>query len=54
MERKLKYTIEEKYNGQSIGMFLKEKEYSRAVIIELKKIYKCSYDEFFEGLDINM
>ena len=25
-----------------------------SVIIELKKIYKCSYDEFFEGLDINM
>lgn len=40
MERKLKYTIEEKYNGQSIGMFLKEKEYSRAVIIELKKTQK--------------
>ena len=24
-----------------------------SVIIELKKIYNCSYDEFFEGLDIN-
>ena len=23
-----------------------------SVIIELKKIYKCSYDEFFVGLDI--
>ena len=23
-----------------------------SVIIELKKIYKCSYDDFFEGLDI--
>lgn len=23
-----------------------------SVIIELKKIYKCSYDNFFEGLDI--
>ena len=22
-----------------------------SVIIELKKIYNCSYDEFFEGLD---
>ena len=22
-----------------------------SVIIELKKIYKCSYDDFFEGLD---
>lgn len=22
-----------------------------SVIIELKKIYKCSYDEFFAGLD---
>ena len=25
-----------------------------SVIIELKKIYKCSYDDFFEGLDVNM
>ena len=24
-----------------------------SVIIELRKIYKCSYDDFFEGLDIN-
>ena len=23
-----------------------------SVIIELRKIYNCSYDEFFEGLDI--
>ena len=23
-----------------------------SVIIELKKIYKCSYDDFFEGLDV--
>ena len=23
-----------------------------SVLIELKKIYKCSYDEFFTGLDI--
>ncbi len=23
-----------------------------SVIIELKKIYNCSYDRFFEGLDI--
>ena len=23
-----------------------------SVLIELKKIYKCSYDEFFVGLDI--
>ena len=22
------------------------------VIIELKKIYNCSYDDFFEGLDV--
>ena len=22
--------------------------------IELKKIYKCSYDDFFEGLDVNV
>lgn len=24
------------------------------LIIELKKIYNCSYDDFFEGLDINI
>lgn len=24
-----------------------------SVLIELKKIYNCSYDDFFEGLDIN-
>jgi len=24
-----------------------------SVLIELKKIYKCSYDEFFVGLDIS-
>lgn len=37
MERKLKYKIEEKYNGISIGNFLKGKGYSRGVIIQLKK-----------------
>lgn len=37
MERRLKYKIEEEHNGKSIGMFLKEKEYSRGVLIELKK-----------------
>ena len=37
MARKLQYKIEEKHSGKSIGMFLKEKEYSRAVLIELKK-----------------
>ena len=25
-----------------------------SVIIELKKIYNCTYDDFFEGLDINI
>ena len=25
-----------------------------SVIIELKKIYNCSYDDFFEGLDADM
>ena len=25
-----------------------------SVIIELKKIYNCTYDAFFEGLDINI
>ena len=25
-----------------------------SVLIELKKIYSCSYDDFFEGLDITL
>lgn len=25
-----------------------------SIIIELKKIYNCSYDDFFKGLDINI
>ena len=25
-----------------------------SVIIELKKIYNCSYDDFFEGLDVTI
>lgn len=25
-----------------------------SVIIELKKIYNCSYDDFFEGLDVRI
>ena len=25
-----------------------------SVIIELKKLYNCSYDDFFEGLDITI
>lgn len=37
MTRRIQYKIEEKHNGKCISMFLKEKEYSRAVIIELKK-----------------
>lgn len=37
MTRRIQYKIEEQHNGKGIGMFLKEKEYSRAVIIELKK-----------------
>ena len=24
-----------------------------SVLIELKKIYECSYDEFFQGLDVS-
>nr|WP_307990765.1 RluA family pseudouridine synthase [uncultured Niameybacter sp.] len=38
MTRKLHYKIEEQDKGKSIGSFLKEKDYSRGVIIELKKI----------------
>ena len=37
MIRKIQYNIEEKYNGKSIGDFLREKEYSRSIIVELKK-----------------
>lgn len=37
MIRKLQYQIDAKRDGQSIKMFLQEKEYSRAVLIELKK-----------------
>lgn len=25
-----------------------------SVIIELRKIYNCTYDDFFEGLDVNI
>ncbi len=25
-----------------------------SVIIELKKIYNCSYDDFFDGLDVDI
>ena len=25
-----------------------------SIIIELRKIYNCSYDDFFEGLDVNI
>ena len=37
MTRSIQYKREEQHNGKCISMFLKEKEYSRAVIIELKK-----------------
>lgn len=35
--RQIQYKIEKQHQGKTIGMFLKEKEYSRAVLIELKK-----------------
>ena len=25
-----------------------------SVLIELRKIYNCTYDDFFEGLDVNI
>lgn len=37
MIREIRYEIEDKHHNKSIAMFLKEKEYSRAVFIELKK-----------------
>jgi 23S rRNA pseudouridine1911/1915/1917 synthase len=37
MVRRLSYKIEQQHSGKTIGMFLKEKEFSRAVLIELKK-----------------
>lgn len=37
MTRKLQYKIEQQDHGKTIGTFLKEKDYSRGVIIALKK-----------------
>lgn len=37
MRREIQYKIDLDQGGQSIGMFLKEKEYSRGILIELKK-----------------
>lgn len=37
MTRKIQYIIEEEHNDKCIGVFLKEKDYSRGVLIELKK-----------------
>lgn len=37
MSRNIHYKIEARHHGKAIGTFLKEKEYSRGVIIELKK-----------------
>lgn len=39
-------TTYEKYEGGELNIRI-------SVLIELKKIYQCSYDEFFEGLDGN-
>ena len=38
-------TTYEKYESGDLNIRI-------SVLIELKKIYKCSYDDFFEGLDI--
>lgn len=40
MIRNIQYKIDTQNDGQTIGMFLKEKEYSRAILIELKKTPK--------------
>lgn len=40
MIRNIQYKIDIQNDGQTIGMFLKEKEYSRAILIELKKTPK--------------
>lgn len=37
MTRKLQYKIDAQHHNKSIGLFLKEKNYSRGVLIELKK-----------------
>ena len=37
-------TTYEKYESGELNIRI-------SVLIELKKIYKCSYDDFFEGLD---
>ncbi|MBQ6931166.1 MAG: helix-turn-helix transcriptional regulator [Clostridia bacterium] len=40
-------TTYEKYEAGQLNIKI-------SVLIELKKIYNCSYDDFFEGLDINI
>lgn len=40
MIRNIQYKIDTQHDGQTIGMFLKKKEYSRAIVIELKKTQK--------------
>lgn len=40
-------TTYEKYEAGQLNIKI-------SVLIELKKIYACSYDAFFEGLDINI
>lgn len=40
MERRLEYKIDKRHDGKTIGMFLKEQEYSRGVLVELKKTKK--------------
>lgn len=40
-------TTYEKYEAGQLNIKI-------SVIIELKKIYNCSYDDFFDGLDINI
>lgn len=49
MTRTLHYQIEEQHHGKSIGVFLKEKDYSRAVIIQLKKNKNRYYKKWALG-----
>ena len=54
MERVLSYTISSSEANLTISDFLKSKGFSSQNIIELKKIYNCSFEDFFDGLDTNV
>lgn len=54
-----KLCVELQRRGYDIGRSTYAKYESKelnipiSLVIELKKLYQCSYDEFFHGLDVN-